>query len=146
MRRLLMLALPLLGPVSASAADLGSPTGLWRTVDDKTGEQRSDVRIYERDGQFFGRVEHILDAKDAVQICIKCRDDRRGQPVLGMEIMRGLKADDGEWTGGRIIDPETGDIYRCKMHLTGGGEKLVLRGYLMLPMLGRSQVWLRQPG
>lgn len=144
MRLLFALALMLPG-VPAVAADLSSPAGLWRTVDDKTGRERSDVRIYELDGKFYGRVERILDSKEAVQKCAKCTDDRRDQPVLGMVIMRGLARDGDQWSGGRIVDPETGDTYRCKMHLVDGGQKLELRGYLMMPMLGRSQTWKRDP-
>ena len=144
MRRL-MLALAVAWPCVAGAADLGSPVGLWRTVDDKTGAERSDVRIYEQDGKFYGRVERILDPAQAVRKCEKCTDDRRNQPVLGMVIMRGLERDGDEWNGGRIVDPETGDVYRCNMHLEDGGQRLRLRGYVMMPLLGRSQVWKRDP-
>ena len=144
MRRLMLAAL-LLPSAPSLAADLSSPAGLWRTVDDKTGRERSDVRIYELDGKFYGRVERILDPKEAVQKCVKCTDDRRDQPVLGMVIMRGLQRDGEQWDGGRIVDPETGDTYRCKMHLVEGGQKLELRGYVMMPMLGRTQTWKRDP-
>ena len=145
MRRVMFAVALMLPGVPALAADLSSPVGLWRTVDDKTGHERSDVRIYEQDGKFYGRVEHILDPKEAVQKCVKCTDDRHDQPVLGMVIMRGLQRDGDQWDGGRIVDPETGDTYRCKMHLIDGGQELELRGYVMMPMLGRTQIWKRDP-
>ena len=45
-------------PVAASyAADLQSPVGLWKTIDDKTGKPRAIVRIYVEDGKYFGKIE-----------------------------------------------------------------------------------------
>ncbi len=144
MHRLLALLL-LLAPLPAAAADLSSPVGVWHTVDDRTGAQRSDVRIFQSGDKMYGQVVHITDPREAVQICRKCTDDRRNKPVLGMVILRGLTRDGAQWTGGRIVDPETGDVYRCSMHLGPDGKTLILRGYIMVPMFGRSQTWLRAP-
>ena len=125
-------------------ADLSSPLGLWKTVDDKTGEERGIVRVMESNGLIYGRIEKVLDPRAIGKICEKCTDDRRGKPIQGLEVIRGLKPDgDLHWSGGEILDPETGDTYRVSMTLTDGGQKLDVRGSILGGLIGRSQTWLR---
>jgi len=129
----------------AQAADLASPAGLWRTFDDKTGKARGLVRIYEEDGAFWGKVEAALDPARAGRKCDACTDERKGQPVVGMVILRNMKKDGSEFTGGDILDAENGSVYRCKFKLSDGGRKLVVRGFLGVSLFGRSQTWTREP-
>ena len=145
MRRLMLAFALVLPGVPALAADLSSPAGLWRTVDDKTGASAATSASTSWTASSTAGWNASSTRREAVQKCKKCTDDRRDQPVLGMVIMRGLHRDGDEWNGGRIVDPETGDTYRCKMHLVDGGQKLELRGYVMMPVLGRSQTWKRDP-
>ena len=126
-----------------ASADVNSPAGLWKTIDDKTGKPRGIVLIYEQNGQFFGKVEAAIDPKDANQICDLCKDERKNKPVTGMVILRHLKPDGEAYSGGDILDPDNGSVYRCKAHLTEGGKKLILRGFIGISLLGRSQTWLR---
>ena len=145
-RALLSLAaLPLLAPTVtlAQAPSLQSPVGLWQTIDDHTGKPRGVVRIFEAQGHLYGDVVRILDPDKAGAVCLKCTDDRKGKPVQGLQIIRGLTPDGAQWSGGTILDPETGDTYRCSMHLADGGQKLVVRGYLGISLLGRNQTWIR---
>ena len=126
------------------ASAQNSPVGLWRNVDDKTGEARAEVRITERDGALFGRIEKRLaaDAKpDAV--CTQCSDDRKGQPMTGLEIIRGAKKAAGKdvWEDGKILDPENGRNYTLRLTPVDGGRKLEVRG--SLGPFGRTQTWLR---
>lgn len=120
-------------------------TGRWKTVDDKTGKQKGIVLIYEQSGQFFGKIESILDPKQANKICDSCKDERKNKPVAGMVILRHMKRDGDEWNGGDILDPDNGKVYRCKARLEEGGKKLVVRGYIGISLLGRSQTWTREP-
>jgi len=122
-----------------------SPVGLWRTIDDKTKKPRGFVRIYEQDGALFGKIESSLDPKDADERCDKCTDDRKDKPVIGLVIMRGLRKNGDEYSGGDILDPDTGSVYRCKFRMVEQGRKLLVRGYLGLSLFGRSQVWIREP-
>ena len=125
------------------AADSGAtPAGRWRTFDDRTGKAKAIVLLYEEKGLLFGRVETLVDP-DAVKICDKCSDERKGQPVTGMVVIRRMKKDGEEYTGGDILDPKNGSVYRCKMRLIDHGRKLSVRGYLGLSLFGRSQTWLR---
>jgi len=124
----------------------GSPVGLWRTIDDKTGKERGLVRIFETNGALYGRLEKLYDPAAAGRACVKCDDDRKGKPLIGLDIVRGLRPDgEGTWSGGEILDPESGSTYRATIKLIEGGAKLTVRGYLMVSLLGRSQVWVREP-
>ena len=125
------------------AADSGAtPAGRWRTFDDKTGKAKAIIVLYEEKGLLFGRVETLVDP-DAVKICDKCSDERKGKPVTGMVVVRRMKKDGEEYTGGDILDPKNGSVYRCKMRLVDQGRKLSVRGYLGLSLFGRSQTWIR---
>ena len=132
----------------AKAVELSTPVGLWRTIDDQTGKARSLVRIVDTgNGVLVGRVEKILDpvydVPDAV--CKRCDDDRRNQPIIGLEIIRGLKPHGRSWADGRILNPEDGKIYHLKATPAEAGTKLEMRGYIGLPIFGRSQTWIREP-
>jgi uncharacterized protein (DUF2147 family) len=116
--------------------------GRWRTFDDKTGKPKAIILLYEEKGLLFGRVETLVDP-DAVKVCDKCSDERKGRPVTGMVVVRRMKKDGAEYTGGDILDPKNGSVYRCKMHLIDQGRKLSVRGYLGLSLFGRSQTWIR---
>ena len=139
--RVLLIMLALCGAAAAQGA--ASPVGLWRTVDDKTGRETGTVRVFESGGAMYGRIEHINDPARAKLACVSCSDDRKGKPLVGLDIMRGLKRDGDVWDGGTVLDPETGSIYKASMRLDDGGRKLVLRGYIGISLLGRSQTWLR---
>jgi uncharacterized protein (DUF2147 family) len=134
----------LLGAVGTAWAQ-ATPAGLWKTIDDKTNAEKSLVRITEAAGVFTGKVEKILTDKADAK-CIECTDDRKGQPVQGMTILRGIKpdaSDKGTWVGGDILDPNDGKIYKVLLKLVDGGKKLDVRGYIGMPMLGRTQTWHR---
>ena len=121
-----------------------SPVGLWRNVDDKTGEVKAEIRIADNGGALAGRIEKTL-AKDARPnaTCDECTDDRKGKPMLGLDIIRGGKKAEGKdvWDGGRILDPENGKEYRASFTPIDGGQKLEVRGYL--GPFWRTQTWLR---
>jgi uncharacterized protein (DUF2147 family) len=132
-----------LSALALRAADsAATPAGRWRTVDDKTGKPKAIILLYQEKGLLFGRVETLVDP-DAVKICDKCSDERKGQAVTGMVVVRRMKKDGDEYTGGDILDPKNGSVYRCKMRLVDQGRKLSVRGYLGFSLFGRSQTWIR---
>jgi uncharacterized protein (DUF2147 family) len=130
----------------AIALAQASPVGLWKTIDDKTKKERSLIRVSDNGGVLSGRIEKRLDA-DAKpdDKCDSCTDDRKGKPIQGLEIIRGAKkADDVErWDGGSIVDPENGKVYKLRLTPQDGGKTLEVRGFVGMPMLGRSQTWIR---
>ncbi|QBQ97352.1 DUF2147 domain-containing protein [Paraburkholderia pallida] len=136
----------LLGSVLAAHAQSNSPVGVWQTVDDHTGQPKALVQISEDgSGGLSGKVIKGLGPNDNPdRRCTACTDSRKDQLILGMTIIDGMKQAGNEWDDGHILDPENGKIYRCKMHTEEGGQKLVVRGYLGISLLGRSQTWVRQ--
>jgi len=118
--------------------------GKWKTVDDETGDVKSIVEIFEKDGKAYGKVIELFRKADEVQDphCTACEDDRKGSRILGMEIIRGLENEDGEWEDGTICDPKNGKIYDCKLWLDEDDpNKLNVRGYILF--LYRTQAWFR---
>lgn len=127
--------------------DLKSPTGLWKTIDDKTGKERSFVRITENNGVYEGQIEKLLNRQpdeDPDALCKKCDGERKDKPLVGMTILWGLKKDGEQYAGGEILDPKNGKIYRAQIKLIQGGQKLEVRGYIGVSLFGRSQTWVRE--
>ena len=120
-----------------------SPVGLWKTIDDETKQEKSLVRISESAGVLSGRIEKIVDPAKQDSVCDKCEDARKGQKVLGMTIVEGVKKNAGEpyWDGGTILDPNNGKTYKVRMKPVDGGKKLEVRGYL--GPFWRTQTWQR---
>ena len=136
----------LLGSALTAFAQTATPVGVWQTVDDHTGQPKALVQITEgSDGTLSGKVIKGLGPTDQPgRRCTACTDERKDQPILGMTIIDVIKKTDDGWDGGHILDPENGKTYRCKMHVEDGGQKLVVRGYIGVSLLGRSQTWSRQ--
>ena len=120
-----------------------SPVGLWKTIDDDGKTAKSLVRISEQGGTLVGNIDKLLDPKDPVDAkCDKCSDDRKNQPVVGLQIIRGVKSEgDGIWGGGEVLDPNNGKTYRTRLKPVDGGKKLEMRGYI--GPFYRTQTWIR---
>ena len=123
----------------------GMPVGKWKTIDDVTGKATSIVVIWEHDGKFFGRIEQLIPqpGDEPNPLCTKCHDANKDKPVKGMTIIWDLTRQGSEWKGGRIMDPDSGTIYRCKLTLIDNGAKLDVRGFIGISLLGRTQTWVR---
>ncbi len=119
-----------------------TPVGTWNSIDDKTGQPKAEIRIVDNGGALSGRIEKTLKP-DAKPTCTECSDDRKDQPIVGLEIIRGGKqAESGEvWEGGKILDPENGKDYRATFTPIEGGKQLQVRGFIG-PFF-RTQVWKR---
>ena len=123
-----------------------SPAGTWRTIDDKTGQAKAIVAIASVNGELQGTIEKIFvpPAPEENPLCTRCADQRRNKPVVGMQILWGLKRHGSEYTGGWVLNPEDGKTYRAKLRLVDGGRKLEVRGFVGLSLFGRTQTWIRQ--
>ncbi|MFL9836829.1 DUF2147 domain-containing protein [Flavobacterium sp. ST-75] len=117
-------------------------TGKWKTIDDETGEAKSIVEIYEKDGKVYGKVVEILNPAKKDAKCTKCKGSDKDKPILGLVIIKGLEKDGDEYTDGDILDPNKGKTYSCTIKLDGE-DKLDVRGYLGFSFIGRSQTWHR---
>ena len=132
----------LLVAMSASA-QVSKILGDWKTVDDKTGEKRSIVTIYKgSDGLYYGKISKMLMYTDMELKCDQCKGEDYNKPIEGLVIIRGMKAENGELVGGKVLDPESGKFYYGKIYLKDG--KLVLRGSLdKRGFFGRNQTWVK---
>lgn len=133
--------------LAASALHAQSPIGKWKTIDDETGDQKSIVEIFEKDGKLYGKVIKLFRKPTEEQdpICDECdKDDPRyNKRVMGMVILEGLeKGKDNLWENGEILDPKNGSVYSCYIELIEK-DKLKLRGYLGFSLIGRTQYWYR---
>ena len=134
-----LLAFCFMSILSLQSMAVDSILGQWKTIDDETGEPKSIVEIYEKDGKFYGKIVDLL-LKPNDTVCEKCTGDRKGQVLVGMDIIEGLEKDGKEYKGGDILDPEKGKTYGCKLWLEDD-ETLNVRGYLGI--FYRTQTWHR---
>ncbi len=116
--------------------------GEWETYDDETNEKKSVIEIFEKDNKYYGKVKEILTGNDGA-ICENCKGDKKNQPILGLQIIEGLKKDGESYESGTILDPESGKVYKCYLELEEA-DKLKVRGYIGFALLGRTQYWKRK--
>jgi uncharacterized protein (DUF2147 family) len=130
----------ILSPVKAQ---INTILGEWKTIDDNTGEMRALVRIYKAtNGLYYGKIEKMYKYADAV--CDLCKGNEKGMPVLGMIIIRDMKAEGNELKDGHLLDPESGKKYYGTISVDAKSGKLKLRGSLdKFGVLGRNQYWVR---
>lgn len=129
----------------SNAQSIDSVLGIWKTIDEKTNQPSSLIRLDEKNGELIGTVTELIPTpgETLVTHCNLCKDDRKGKPITGMVIMKGLKkSSPGVWSGGEILDPEEGEIYKVKITLVND-KTLDVRGYIGIPLLGRTQTWVR---
>ncbi len=120
-----------------------SITGVWKTIDDNSGEARSHIQLFESSGKLYGKIEKLL-RKPATTLCDQCPGERKNQPLTGMVLLIDMLLKDGMWQSGSILDPEKGKWYNCKIWLKEGDPNtLVVRGYL--GPFYRTQYWHRLP-
>lgn len=119
-----------------------SVIGQWKTIDDETGEEKSIVDIFEADGKIYGKVVEILNKEKLDAKCTDCPGEDKGKAILGLTIIKGLEKDGDEYDGGKILDPNSGKLYKCLIELDGA-DKLKVRGYIGFSLIGRTQYWYR---
>ena len=119
-----------------------SVLGKWKTIDDATGEAKSIVEVYEKSGKVYGKIVEILRADHKKDLCSSCKGVLKNKPILGMVIISGLIKEGKEYNSGTILDPTNGKEYKCYITLDGA-DKLKLRGYIGISIVGRTQYWSR---
>jgi uncharacterized protein (DUF2147 family) len=114
-------------------------------VDDLTGKINSVVEIWEENGKLHGKIERLInpDPNDPDPRCVRCSGDLKDLRLVGLRIVWDLTKDGDQWTGGEILDPDSGKIYKCSIRMKDDGKKLRVRGFIGLSMLGRTEYWLR---
>ena len=125
----------------AASGQTNPAVGLWKNVEpDKTVL----IRTTEQNGTLTGKVEKVFrkGVEDKASKCTKCEGDNKDKPVVSMTIIWGMKRDGQKWSGGKILEPDTGKVYNCKIEPIEGGKKLNVRG--SIAFLGKTQTWTRE--
>lgn len=129
----LTLAFSLIGVMSFAQIE-----GKWKTIDDETGKPKSVVEIFKKnDGKYYGKIVQLL-IKPENNNCVKCKDDRKNKPLLGLEIIRGLSKDDDEFVGGTITNPKDGKSYKTEIEKDGNTLKVKA---LIMGIAVKTQTW-----
>ena len=144
-KKLIISSLSLLILLMFSSTSIGQTiSGKWKTIDDETGEEKSVVQIWKsKDGLFYGKIMKIFDESKKDNVCDKCDEDdaRYNKKIIGMKIiMKMKKTGANEWSGGTILDPNNGKVYKCK--ISRDGDNLSMRGFIGFSLIGRTQTWL----
>lgn len=136
MKKILLLSFLMIAQFSFSQIE-----GIYKTIDDETKQEKSVVEIFKKNnGKYYAKVlELLIQPKDPN--CSLCTDDRKGKPILGMEVVRDLQKKGDTFEGGTITDPKNGKIYKCSIKKEG--ENLIVRGYIGFSLIGRNQTWIK---
>ncbi len=122
-------------------------TGTWKNIDDKTGSSKAILEIrQESNGSYTAKIVKVTPRPGYTprETCVNCPAPYTNQPILGMDVLTGLKyTGNSNFTDGKIIDPLSGNIYSTKAKLSNNGKRLTMRGYVGVSALGRSQTWIK---
>jgi uncharacterized protein (DUF2147 family) len=132
----------LLSSISLAHANQQSPAGLWKAHDDK-GKPTGYIRVTEEKGIYTGVIEKGLETDKEDKYCTACQDERKGQKLVGMTMLKNVKAKGEGYEGSEILDPFSGKTYRVKLTLKEAGQKMEVRGFVGLSLFGRTQIWER---
>jgi len=116
--------------------------GKWNSFDEETKKLESVIEVYKKDGKAYAKIISIVDTERQDALCLECKGKRKNQPILGMDILSGLKQKGDEWSGGKILDPKNGKEYKCYIKLLDM-DTLKIRGYIGFSMFGRTAIWKR---
>ena len=116
--------------------------GKWNTKNEDTGEIDSVIEVYEKNGKAYAKVIEIKDPERQNSVCTACEGKNKNKKILGLDILTGLEKDDDEWSGGKILDPRNGKVYKCYIKLANP-NKLKLRGYIGVSLFGKTAYWHR---
>lgn len=119
--------------------------GRWKTIDDETGKPISVVEIFESRGRIYGRIVELYNPKNTHRKCENCTGEDKNKPLLGLLVIKGLTRDGNEYSNGKILDPKQGKLYKCTISLDGN-DRLKVRGFIGVSLIGRTQVWERLKG
>lgn len=146
--QLLLLLLTILVMVTTliQATELATISGYWKTFARKTKEANSIVKIWLEERNLKGKIVKLFPkpGEDPDPKCTKCKGDNKDKQIFGMEILWNFVGQGRNWKSGKILDPDNGKVYHCKMTLSEDGKTLKIFGYIkMLIKIGRSESWIR---
>ena len=125
-----------------SFAQVDKIVGKWKTIDDADGSEKSIVHIFKAtNGKYYGKIEHLFKNPD--KLCTECTGANKNKPIVGLMILNDMVEKKGSLSGGTILDPNNGKVYRCSISINEKTGDLQVRGSLdKAGILGRTQVWI----
>ncbi|WP_347175289.1 DUF2147 domain-containing protein [Polaribacter uvawellassae] len=138
MKKIIFLFFLLFTTIAYSQSILGK----WKSVDEETNKDESIIEIYQENGKFYGKIIQLLDPKTKNAVCENCKGENKNKPIKGLVIINGLKKDGNEWSGGKVLDPKNGKVYKCYITLKDN-DTMKLRGYIGFSVFGRTAYWYR---
>lgn len=146
LRYLLTVALIFISVAGAQqqlTSKLQSAVGRWQVIN-ADGSKGGQVETYLENGKLLGRVTAARPGRDPNALCDKCSGELKNQHIMGMIVLRDFHPEGDDWVGGTLVDPENGKIYKGKIWAVGS-DKLGMRGYVGISLIGRSATWERLP-
>lgn len=129
------------------AVNLNSAVGYWVTNDDKSLKPSSIIQVWQdpSNKMYYGKIYKIypINGHKVTDLCKACKGELKNHPMLGLQIIRHMVYNDGMYRNGFVLDPRDGKEYKATMRLDDGGMKLKLRGYIGLPLFGKTAIWNR---
>lgn len=148
MKKLFLLFISFILPITSMAAIVYSPIGYWKTISDHTGNARTIIQIEQKNDRLSGKVLMGFpntDGRMPDPYCSDCPGDFHNKRIDNLTILWGYEQsghDPNQWVNGEILDPEDGKIYKSLIVMRDA-DTLEIRGYLFISPLGRSQTWHR---
>ncbi len=141
MKKSLVSLLILIAFSIGSFAQVSKIVGKWKTIDDADGSEKSIVHIFKAtNGKYYGKIEHLF--KDPAKLCTECDGELKNKPVMGMMVINNMTEHEGTLTGGTILDPNNGKVYKCNLSYDSKTGNLNVRGSLdKRGLIGRTQTW-----
>lgn len=141
MKKSLLTLLVLMAFSIGSFAQVAKIVGKWKTIDDNDGSEKSIVYIFKAtNGKYYGKIEHLF--KEPEKLCTECDGELKNKPVMGMMVINNMTEQDGTLTGGTILDPNNGKVYKCNLSYDTKTGNLNVRGSLdKRGLIGRTQTW-----
>jgi uncharacterized protein (DUF2147 family) len=130
----------------AHAADVQvSPIGVWEKIDPETKQPAALIQItMSTDNTLVGKVTKVYNPAENKTHCTDCPDAFNNQPIVGMEVLWGLKqASDYTWNDGHILSPKKGKVFSCNLTLSQDNQTLTVRVYSISALLGHTETWYR---
>ena len=143
MKKIIMSLFMLVVLAATISAQTDKIVGEWKTIDDKTGSEKSIVNIFKAtNGKYYGKVEKLF--KNPEKRCTECEGANKDKPVVGLLVVNGMEEKNGNLTNGTILDPADGKVYKCNISFESKSGKLKVRGSLdKHGIIGRTQYWTR---
>ncbi len=130
---------------AATLSDTDSVAGFWQTLDGKTKNPSSIIQI-KSNGQFYkGTIikTFSIPGKQSLKVCAVCTGDQKNKPIVGLTIIHHMLCKPGYCSHGTILDPRNGKLYHASMRIVHHGAALKVRGYVGIPLFGKTVVWSR---